>query len=202
MSDDKGGINVVGQKVTWPESWPSMLTALSGCVAGVVIVAIVFIWADTNRFRTFARLIQAGVYSTNGKPSSDDDVSAIYRFWTPSMATKRDVYHKGESVPQSELDINLISKKYWASDRKPGESLEIEDQQFLDRLLLLHPVGINIYPMIGTGTTGMKHGYVWELSVSENNPISRSQLLSLYKDQWDRDTDIWLEEYFVQSTRK
>ena len=203
MNEEKTGISILGQKIQWPDTWPGMLTALSGCVTAVLIIATLFVWSDSERFHSISNLIEYGMYAPNGKRSSGEDVVEIYRFWTPNMYTKRDILHEGDNVPESELEKNKASVRewYWASDCLPGENLEPEVTTFLKKLKLLQPVGINIFPMKGIGKSPLKRGYVWEMSVSKNNPISRSQLLAVYTEHWKRESDIWLEKYEVQSTK-
>lgn len=178
------------------ESLGGLLIALFSIVTVTIIALIVWLGPKARDAGP-----EVGVYEATGERSSTDpDVVSIFHFWTPSMHTKRDIVGK-QDIEQHNINRSEVPHWYWASDIEPGRALEQEVHEFLDLLRLRKPVGINISPVFGVGTSDLKRGYLWELTVSRLNPISRKELLGLYKKHWKRENEIWIQQNTARTTR-
>jgi hypothetical protein len=65
-----------------------------------------------------------------------------------------------------------------------------------------HVVGFSYWEVTGSATEGVKRGLLWDVTISDENPISRETLISLYAESWQRTSNIYIEEVSVYSAHE
>lgn len=143
-----------------------------------------------------------GLYSGNGSVQGSNYVM-IYKFWTPSRYTKYDFIETNDLNLTEELaklpkltkkQVDSVPQYYTVDD---AEKKIAEFGKKLEGKGLGH---FDYYSSTGKGTTGLKRGYTWEVTVRQDHLVSRDEFIQLYSDFWGRKENIWLEQFPVTSS--
>ena len=156
---------------------------------------------------------QSNNYSVSGDKkisTSQEKDQIIYSFWTPSPDTKKNKalvkeYFGGDenNIPSSydeiladnagKKDKKIFPKKYWVDDD------ETQVKQFANMLKTMGAQGLHYTLVTGIGTTGLKKGYFWEVTV-DKGIIPIETLILLYSNFWERESNIYLRKEITKST--
>lgn len=201
-------LKIVGQKfeLIWPQRWPGVCTALvwitAVCSAICIVVYFVTVLASAKNLNAIQQIVSgfhAAEYNAEGTPSGRE-IQLVYHFWTPDKNTKWDVARNKNLTNASTLNPeefrDRIEPYYWVSDD------EREISQWIATLKGLNVVGFSFWEVTGLATAGLKRGYLWDVTTSQQHPISREVLIELYSEQWHRSNNIYLEEYHVRSSHE
>jgi len=199
MPEEKHGIEILGQKLDWPTTWASAVAAIlvvATLVAGIAgILYITLVVAKTSNIDVVKGIIFAGVYDRAGNQEHSKP-KTIYRCWTPNKNTKRIHLGLPLDTPEEQINKTNVPAYYWVTDKD-----EPEIHAFINQLSMHNVAGFDYYEAHGKGTTSPKVGYVWDITVDDQNPLSRKTFINLYATSWNRTNNIWLEEYHVSSER-
>ncbi len=187
------GLELLGQRIYWPRTKQATITAVSLIMGICVVVYTVVALGRPENLGAVATMISAGTYEQNGRPTGIT-ASTIYRFWTPSPETKKDIA-KSLGIPSFENPPkDKIPAYYWCSDD------ESEVDKFIEILDMHNIMGLSIVPSKGLGTSHkIKRGYIWEVTINREHPISKKTFINLYASHWKREKDIYLEELHVST---
>lgn len=140
-----------------------------------------------------SRGLTAGVYHGDGTLQAPN-IATILKFWTPSKVTKYDVLGLRTNVPLNGGQLEQVPLYYVVDDE------EQKIQHFGSLLTEMGVFGYYYYASTGQGTTGPKRGYTWEATIAQDHPISAQDFVKTYSTFWGRTTNIWLQEFSVNSS--
>src|ERR1700722_7195573 len=194
------GFKLRGQKIEWPHTWKGVTAVFVLCLTIISIVYVVLVADKYQNIEQLGKIVRAGNYDVSGR-SSGSGVQTLYHFWTPSINTKYDVARllnisNYMNLSQEELKKAIDRPYYWVS----ANNQEVDN--WFKVLKIHHVVGFSYWEVTGSATEGVKRGLLWDVTISDENPISRKTLISLYADCWQRNSNIYIEEFSVYSAHE
>ena len=172
---ERRGIEILGQRLEYPDSpWGAIAVGVL-CVLGGFVAWLVVERADPARLKELGYVWR----SISVQPDDDLEVQAgAYRleFWTPSARTK-DAYN-GRDVPE---------KDKWEILQDETKVLEFGDKLKADARV----EGFRRFEEFGHGRTDRKWGWWWIVGVKDD--FSVRDLIRLYRGHWGAEDRIYIE---------
>ena len=217
-SDNKVPTNVpwyVRLMPHWPTTWPGT----AAMVAFLIFVGLMIFWiAHDPRSQTVIAL-----FDKSGK--TEVKLEHVYVFTTASYLTKYDLTsdQTGDNDRHQQFErLKRDTPWYFVSDPTLGAiacsshiSINIIDclgQEVLDfkktldsyksNELVKRIQGYEIYESYGSGSSTLKRGLTWKVTVPIGSAFEKEDLIRLYVDHWHRTSGIYIEDIGVPETRK
>ena len=118
----------------------------------------------------------------------------VIEFWTPSFKTK-DFVPVMRNLSKDEMEVNY--KKYYVSGKD-----EKENNLFINQVKNIFNIsGYSRYEVWGSGSEGTKPGWLWIVNINNDKiKYDKEKFLDLYKNFWDRESNIYLVETFLKDS--
>jgi hypothetical protein len=161
----------------------------------------------------------AGRWSSSGK--LEERLDRVLIFTTPSTLTKYDFMIFGGTSPVAVQLVELKSSKPWyyvedattdistcGRDRRVIDCLGPQVNALVERLNALRVStgskriqGYEFYESVGSGTTGLKRGLTWKVTVPAGSEFNRNDIIQMYIDIFKRERDFYFEELRIPASR-
>lgn len=181
QSYPRAEIEVMGQHFKVPMNACAFLSVLSLCllIFGIFFLTSEVIKKTENPDKLLNSIIHhAAFFRSDG--SQDKIKGRSYRFWTPAKETRTAVEGK---ISEEKLS--------WYTLDNGDKTLEDFGSALTERL---HVQGYTRTFGWGQGTSPLKPGWSWVVTINDaNNEFTLQKFLSLYKEYFHRNRDIYIE---------
>lgn len=186
MAEQAADLEIMGQKLKFPvNGWFALVASI--LVLGISIPYTIGTYKNPDLINKSIAIIKGATYDSEGR-STEPTKATIFEFWTPDKETIRDLEQS-----QSQTGLTKEQRQWYSTDdetlKKFAKALRAQGVQGYTRQLGW-----------GEGTTGLKRGWTWRVTVPTSTGFTRNELLTLYKQYFLRDKGIYIEEIRLGET--
>ena len=183
MENNKADFQILGQKIIFPMNvWASVTIAIIAILVGAIVYMV-----TTPEVIRAIQDFTFGNYDKHGVLQNKKE-QKILGFWTPSRETRM-------AEDLRDLPDSKVPKRYFVDEK------ETQIIEFGKQLKKLGAQGYTRYKVFGEGTTDLKQGWFWQVTVDvDNEKFTRKNFLRFYSEFWGREKNIYLEEQYISRT--
>ena len=182
MSEQSNQLEILGQKISYPNNWPGCASVL---IVAVAMVAIVYIIAKmpSEKIQTLREVFVSGVATSRGLTSDDE----YYRlgFWTPSPQTTG--FWQAWQAESPGRQLHHIDQWEIAADnaarvKEFGEILNCRTCPAVD---------YRRFDVVGKGSAEERPGYWWVATI--RTEVSVAEFVGMYSGFWGSSDSVYVE---------